>query len=71
MCERGTGHLRRIGYYANISRLKPVKRSYVRVHDTRHSHDALIIEALIAGRKFLPRHINHIPTHPHYIGAED
>ena len=28
--------------------------------------DAFIIDALIAGRRFLPRHINHIPTHPHY-----
>ena len=35
-------------------------------YDTRHSHDALIIDALIAGRKFLPRHINHIPSYPHY-----
>ena len=35
-------------------------------HDTRHSHDALIIDALIAGRRVLPRHINHIPTHSQY-----
>ena len=28
--------------------------------------DALIIDALIAGRRFLPRHINHIPTPPKY-----
>ena len=46
-------------YCASISRLK-------RTYDTRHSHDALIIDALIAGRRFLPRHIHHIPTHPHY-----
>ena len=26
--------------------------------------DVLIIDALIAGRRFLPRHINHIPTQP-------
>ena len=25
-----------------------------------------LADALIAGRRFLPRHINHIPTHPHY-----
>ena len=28
--------------------------------------DALVIDALIAERRFLPRHINHIPKHPHY-----
>ena len=39
------------------------------MQDTRHSYDALIIDALIAGRRFLPRHINHIPTYPHYTLA--
>ena len=64
MCARGTGHLRRIAYCASISRLK---RSYaLTTLASHHSHDALIIDALIAGRRFLPLHINHIPTLPHY-----
>ena len=40
-----------------------------RTYDTPHSHDALIIDALIAGRRFLPRQgvtliNNHIATRP-------
>ena len=57
-------------YLYSISRLKPVKRSYARHSPLawcmRVMHWSMIIDALIAGRRFLPRHINHIPTHPHY-----
>ena len=31
----------------------------------RHSPMHWSIDALISGHRFLPRHINHIPTHPH------
>ena len=30
-------------------------QTQLRTYDTSHSHDALIIDALIAGRRFLPR----------------
>ena len=35
-------------------------QTQLRTYDTRHSHDALI-----AGRRFLPRHINQLITYPH------
>ena len=58
MCARGTGHLRRIAQVLPGSNAVTHLRT---PENTRHSHDALI-----ARRRFLPRHINHIPTlHAH------
>ena len=61
MCARGAG--------ATYCEFSSLTRSYALTHarETRHSHDTF--DALIAGRRFLPRHINQnnqlitYPTH--------
>ena len=57
MCQR---HSRALRHIANFPGTNAVTQA------REHSPLALCIDALIAGRRFLPRDINHIPTlHTH------